>query len=468
MECKFCGAELDESSEVCPCCGGNLEEVLVIDTAMEIDAETETNLIIDSDPGEDTVTESEETVASVKRRPVWQIIIAFGCCAALLATLVLTVLNSVGISLGFKANDILYKDSYLIEDEEAPRIANKVIAKIGDMELTNGELQVFYTLQVYEFMQYYGSVLSYIGLDTTKSFGEQTCYFEETLTWQQYFIDIAVETWQHYAVLNLLAKDEGIDLPESEIASLDAMREELDAMAQQYDLDADAFIKANYGESVDVDAYMSYMRTCTLGEYYYTLKSMELMPLTADIEAYYDAHQSEFAASGITKDSGPIVDVRHILVQPEGGETDDSNNTVYTDDAWAAALKEAEDILNEWKSGATDQDSFAALATQYTDDTASAADGGLYQDITRESSYIEPFLEWAVDETREAGDTDIVKTDFGYHIMYFVNGQPQWFMAAQTQLLSERVDEIVNAGSEKWPVKVNYKSMAICANEIVK
>lgn len=476
MDCKFCGAELEADLQTCPCCGGNLEDNLVIDTEMEEEVvddtnevDVETEFCIDDESGEET-EETEETATQAKRRPLWQVLIAIGCCVALIVALLLTVLNSLGISLGFKANDILYKDSYIVSDEAGERASDKVVAKIGDMKLTNGELQVYYTLQFYEFTQYYGSVLSYIGLDTSVSLAEQVCYFDETLTWQQYFINVAIETWQNYAVLNMLADEEDIEMTETDLASIQAIPEELEAMAKQYSFgSADAFIKENYGASTDVDAYVNYMRTCYLGEYYYSLKNMELLPTNEDIEAYYEAHQADFTSSGITKDSGPIADVRHILIQPEGGETDaETNTTVYSDDAWAKALADAEALLEQWKNGAADEDSFAALASEYTDDTGSASNGGLYEDITKDSSYVEPFLKWAIDESREVGDTGIVKTQFGYHIMYYVFGEPQWIMAARTQLLSERVDAIIATGSEKWPMNVNYKAISISANAIVK
>ena len=467
MECKFCGAEIEESLQVCPCCGGDLGEELHIEDTVE-ETFCEDSILEDAIELEE---ELEDVPATAKpKRKVWQIAVAIGCCVALLATLVLTILNSMGFSFKPKTNDILYKDSYLIADNKVGNTGDKVVAKLGDMELTNGELQVFYTLQIYEFSQYYGSVLSYIGMDTTQPLDKQTCYFDDTMTWQQYFIDIAIQTWQRYAVLNMLAKEAGLVLPESEQAMLDEIPTEMTAMAAEYDFEsADAFIKENYGQNTDVDAYVSYMASCYLGEYYYSTKMLELMPTDAEIEAYFDAHQEEFAASGITKDSGPIVDVRHILVQPEGGETDETTNvTTYTDDAWASALTEAEALLEQWKNGEANEDSFAALAAVHTDDTGSASNGGLYQDITPDANYVEPFLEWAVDESRQVGDTGIVKTEFGYHIMYFVTGQPQWIQTAQTQLLSERINEIIEAGSQQWPTSVKYKAIAICENAIVK
>ena len=33
---------------------------------------------------------------------------------------------------------------------------------------------------------------------------------------------------------------------------------------------------------------------------------------------------------------------------------------------------------------------------------------------------VEAFQDWSLDESRKTGDTGIVETDYGYHIMYFV------------------------------------------------
>ena len=30
------------------------------------------------------------------------------------------------------------------------------------------------------------------------------------------------------------------------------------------------------------------------------------------------------------------------------------------------------------------------------------------------------FLNWSVDPARKAGDTDVIETEYGYHVMYFV------------------------------------------------
>lgn len=117
-------------------------------------------------------------------------------------------------------------------------------------------------------------------------------------------------------------------------------------------------------------------------------------------------------------------DVRHILVQAETTKEDSEGNTVdlsqdEIDKNFADAKAEAEKILKEWKDGKATEESFAALATEKTDDTGSAETGGLYEDITSTSSYVPEFLDWAL-ASHKVGDTGIIKTDYGYHIMYFV------------------------------------------------
>lgn len=113
-------------------------------------------------------------------------------------------------------------------------------------------------------------------------------------------------------------------------------------------------------------------------------------------------------------------DVRHLLVAFEGGTKDSNGNTTYSDAEKAAAKAKAEELLNQWNAGAATEDSFAALVKEKTDDEGSAETGGLYENINPESDYVENFLNWAIDPARTKGETGIVETEYGYHIMYYV------------------------------------------------
>ena len=117
----------------------------------------------------------------------------------------------------------------------------------------------------------------------------------------------------------------------------------------------------------------------------------------------------------------PLANVRHILVSFEGGTTDENGNTVYSDEEKAAALEKAENLLALYEAAGMTEEAFAELATANTDDTGSAANGGLYEDISpKQGVYVESFTNWATDPERQAGDTGIIESTYGYHVMYYV------------------------------------------------
>ena len=117
-----------------------------------------------------------------------------------------------------------------------------------------------------------------------------------------------------------------------------------------------------------------------------------------------------------------LKNVRHILVGFEHNhnesEEHDHSTASYTDEEKAAALAEAEAILNEWKNGDATEASFAELANAKSDD-GDGTTGGLYENIFP-GQMVASFEDWCYDESRVAGDTGIVESTYGYHVMFFV------------------------------------------------
>ena len=121
---------------------------------------------------------------------------------------------------------------------------------------------------------------------------------------------------------------------------------------------------------------------------------------------------------GTSKNTFPLVNVRHILVKYEGGTTDSNGQTTYSDEEKAAAMTAAQEILDTWKKGEATEDSFAALAAEKTGDEGSKDNGGLYEDIYP-GQMVTAFNDWCFDDSRKVGDTGIVETEYGCHVMYF-------------------------------------------------
>lgn len=132
-------------------------------------------------------------------------------------------------------------------------------------------------------------------------------------------------------------------------------------------------------------------------------------------------------------------DVRHLLVAfPKTEKDEDGHDIALTDAQKAETKKKAQEILDEYLKNPT-EDNFAALAKEKTDDKASAEDGGLYTEVSASSNYVEPFKNWATDAARKPGDTGLVETDYGYHIMYYVKAnEPSWYVTVKNEIFAER------------------------------
>ena len=141
---------------------------------------------------------------------------------------------------------------------------------------------------------------------------------------------------------------------------------------------------------------------------------------TEEIAGYYVV-----ILDGENKREENLVSARHILVKYKGGSVDEeTGDTVYSDEDKAATKAEAEKILAEYDAGEKTADAFGELAKKYSEDNAD--EGGLYEDI-----YIGQmetgFEDWCFDEARKPGDTGVVETSYGFHVMYFVETQEETY-----------------------------------------
>ena len=140
----------------------------------------------------------------------------------------------------------------------------------------------------------------------------------------------------------------------------------------------------------------------------------------------------------------PLVNVRHILITPEGGTYDSATGTTkYTDEEKLAAKVKAEELLAQFLAGKAIEENFAALATEHTTDPGSKENGGLYEDVYP-GEMVASFNDWCFAEGRKAGDTGIVETEYGYHIMFYVGDSE----TSYRDLLIE--NNIRSADAEAW------------------
>lgn len=191
-----------------------------------------------------------------------------------------------------------------------------------------------------------------------------------------------------------------------------------------------------------------------------TMEGLSVAISTADDDKKYPGldwlYSSDRKAGDVRQDSTTVVyvvkpvymsdaktvNVRHILIAPESSKSSDDSSSSKsakdcTDKEWAAAEKKAKSILAKYNSGDKTSKSFAKLAKSNSSD-GNASNGGLYENIIP-NQMVPTFNAWCFDSSRKVGDVGIVKTEYGYHIMYFEgkNDQAVWKYIAQQKLAAD-------------------------------
>ena len=424
------------------------------------------------------------------------------------------------------------------------REKNTTALTVGDHALNSVEMNYFFMDAVNEFYGNYGSYASLFGLDVTKPLDQQFVDEEAGLTWADDFMTSAKESAASTYALASAAEAAGFALSEEEQMNLDIQLSNLDYYAVMYGYsDADAYLKAMYGNGASKESYEEYCQLQTLASAYYSHYAESLTYTDEDLRAAeagkeiefngytyntYYLSTSRFLTGGTTAEDGtttysdeekaasvaaaeeaakaltgsdiktaadldaaiaaleinkdtaaastyqenalytsltdvykdwvvnserkagdityfpsvsgetvngyyvvlfqeatdnsfPLKNVRHILVTPEHdhaeGEEHADGETASPEEL-AAAKAEAEEILAAWKSGEATEEAFAALANEKSDD-GDGTTGGLYENVYP-GQMVDAFEAWTFDESRKTGDTGIVETEYGFHVMYFV------------------------------------------------
>ena len=221
---------------------------------------------------------------------------------------------------------------------------------------------------------------------------------------------------EQIALAQKMAESEVNKLAEGTYASI----EEFDAAISAMDINKDS-TTASYG----YDDVVSSSISATYAEWV-TDSSREAGDMTVIANTTTDSEGNETVSGyyvvyfvGSNNNEFALANVRHILVAPEGGTYDSETGvTTYSDEEMALAKTVAEELYNEWKSGEATEDSFAALANEKSAD-GDGTTGGLYENVYP-GQMVTNFNDWCFAEGRKTGDTGIVESDYGYHIMFYV------------------------------------------------
>ncbi len=509
MICKQCGAACEDGAVTCPTCGAPLEPVGPSSSGQEAGETTsvapkETNGAAGEAAVEERVEHPPIEETPARKGPLW-LLIALGLVAvAAVAVLVVSLTkgskeeasspaateqsalatpaqNGAPVGSGESSGtgetptgeepgtEEAYT-TYTVPNEQIDaQMAAAIAATCGEHELSNTELSYYYWNQFYGWVSSYGDYLSYF-LDPSKPLAAQVCMGdEEGRSWEDYLLDAALETFHQTSALADAAEEAGYQLDQENQDYLAEIPESLARNAEQMELDgAGAFLQRIYGPYAEVESYTRFVRDSliTYGYLNELFDSIEYGP--EDVDAWFDAHQEDYAAQSLSKDEPNMVNVRHILIKPatsgegEAKEDGTAGDPVSTDQDWVEAKQKAEALLKEWQEGEATEGSFALLASDNTEDPGSESTGGLYEGVYP-GEMVAAFNDWCFDESRQPGDTGIVETEYGYHIMYFSGTQDHahWYEVAESDYLMDRQQQMLDEIAAKMPLETHYDKLVL-------
>lgn len=493
-KCKFCQADLAENGTFCPNCGKNnaeeaaVEETIVVEAAVEettvVELVAEETVVLEQPAAEQTT--AEETVPETKEEKkatpgkmalaIAAVVVLAAALIALISTgaknnkteapvasepaATVAVEETVVATVPADGNpdDVTCKGTYTAADDVAIAEADTVVATMEGAELTNAQLRIYYRSAISSFLntEYGYYMMMYGALDYTKPLDTQMSA-EGNMTWQQFFIQYALENWQLTQSLSMEAKKAGLEMAAEDQEYLSTMRASLEELAATNGLSVEDMLAADFGVGVDYADFEEYQALYLMGNPLYEQKAAAFEATDEELEAYFQENEETYASAGITMDS-KLVDVRHILVQVKGGFADTTGAMTHTDEEWAECEAAAQAILDQWLAGDKTEDSFAALANEKSEDPGSSTKGGLYEGVYM-GQMVEPFETWCFDETRQYGDYGLVKTSYGYHVMFFVGSEPMWKQHAAADWKNEQINLFLEEVIADYPVDVTYENI---------
>ena len=203
-------------------------------------------------------------------------------------------------------------------------------------------------------------------------------------------------------------------------------------LAQQFGAGIDYKAAINSIFHVTLENYKKYEQSSYLISKYQTDKLKTLAATVTDKQAldYYNINKTALFSKKYV--------VQHILFK-----TIDATNTPLPKAGIDNAKKMADEILVRVKAG----ENMDNLALKYSQDTPGVKDNkGIYE-VTQTSQFDAVFKAWAL--AHKQGDTGIIKTQFGYHVMKQLVSGLQPFESAKKGIVNTLAQQNLNTDLQK-------------------
>lgn len=259
--------------------------------------------------------------------------------------------------------------------------------KVGDEGITRVEFDYNYAVARNSYLNEYGSYLSMFGMTDLASLENQM--YSGTLTFRDYFEELAVENIRNTKALSAEAKVEGFTYDTT--AEYEEMRAQLQSYADEAGVSLKEYIRKNYGTYATEGRLEDIIRETIFTTAFYAQKAEELAATDDEVQSYYEEN----------RDTYDSVDYHMSIVTAELPATAPDGSVVYDENGNEAAYTPTEEeiaaAMEEAKSAA---EALQAQVTESGDEYINASNSSVTNSMVREFLY---------DESRKAGDTTVIE-----------------------------------------------------------
>jgi len=265
---------------------------------------------------------------------------------------------------------------------------------VGDESYTAAEMSFFYNSTYNSYVQNYGSMLSYMGLDTSKPLKSQS--YGEGQSWADYFKEMAVDQMQSVTTLWKEAQKEGFVLSDEQQAELQALISSLDTVHEGTGVSNKRYFSAVYGKGVTKEIAAEMMERSYIANCFSQFKGESFTYTPEELESRYEEN----------KDNYDIYEYMSVTVS---GAADEENG-IDEETAMAEAKKKAEAIVKGVKSEAA-----------FIKNAKTEADNDPTPQTKSGSSLPSDIADWMKDASRKEGDTTAIEGSTSYTAVYFIS-----------------------------------------------
>lgn len=274
------------------------------------------------------------------------------------------------------------------------------------------EFDYQYNLTKNNYITQYGSYLTYFGLDTSKDLSTQM--YSDTLTWQDYFEQNAVESLKQNKALMAEAKAAGFTYDTTD--EYNTFKETIKTSAAAAGISEKEYVRSIYGSYATMGRIEEYVKNDMVMNAYYQKLQEDKAPSDDEIQSYYEENKATYDSvdyrlttieADLPTEPTELADPVEETAADTTGTTDGTAATDSTQDtAYQPSDAEIAKAMEDAKVLADDAEQTVAK------------DGEAHENEKKSSvNYL--ISDWLFDDARKAGDTTVITND-NSHCYYAV------------------------------------------------